>query len=73
MINSGYTRNKWNKCLNINQASIKYVVLAELIIIRRSKYSTIFNYKTKKTNFSHTNLKQHHLVIKIFNKQSFQP
>ncbi len=30
-------------------------------------------YKTKKTNFSHTNLKQHHLVIKIFNKQSFQP
>ena len=48
-------------------------VLAELIIIRRSKYSTIFNYKTKKTNFLHTNLKQHHLVIKIFNKQSFQP
>lgn len=47
--------------------------LAELIIIRRSKYSTIFNYKTKKTNFLHTNLKQHHLVIKIFNKQSFQP
>ena len=40
--------------------------------LRRSKYSTIFNYKTKKTNFLHTNLKQHHLVIKIFNKQSFQ-
>lgn len=53
--------------------SASSIVLAELIIIRRSKYSTIFNYKTKKTNFSHTNLKQHHLVIKIFNKQSFQP
>ena len=33
MINSGYTRNKWNKCLNINQASIKYVVLAELRLL----------------------------------------
>ena len=30
MINSGY---KWNKCLNINQASIKYVVLAELRLL----------------------------------------
>lgn len=33
MINSGYIRNKWNKCLNINQASIKYVVLAELRLL----------------------------------------
>lgn len=33
MINSGYKRNKWNKCLNINQASIKYVVLAELRLL----------------------------------------
>lgn len=33
MINSGYTRNKWNKCLNINQASIKYVVLVELRLL----------------------------------------
>ncbi len=34
-----------------------FIVLAELIIIRRSKYSTIFNYKIKKTNFSLTILK----------------
>ena len=73
MINSGYKGINGISALILIKASIKYVVLAELIIIRRSKYSTIFNYKTKKTNFLHTNLKQHHLVIKIFNKQSFQP
>ena len=63
----------YNYKSSVNYHESFFIVLAELIIIRRSKYSTIFNYKTKKTNFLHTNLKQHHLVIKIFNKQSFQP
>lgn len=46
-----------------------FIVLAELIIIKRNKDSTIFNYKAKNTDFLHMILKKSRLVIKIFNQQ----